>query len=298
MLAQCWAYPEKYQYVEHEGLLDWEYRWGLLKQKLLTSINADIICLQEVEEDKYNENFLPLLSECGYEGVMQPKEVGNAIFYRKSRFELQGVNPRSRAIIAKLKIVETSSEQGEGQVDSAVDECLYVANVHLEGSPYKNNERFNQISSLLKELKKMNSNRGGGSVDQQRVVICGDFNCNAQSGICKFLESGELAANYVDSLLMSHPYTSKDQVQPYRMNSTYSHTKDTMPFDFTHREKGKKSETLDFIYYTPSSLRFLGGSEAVTLSEWHDANENYLPNACQPSDHLPVAAFLGYGSAL
>lgn len=52
--------------------LDWNYRKAQILKQLLDS-SADIICLQEVDADSYDDYFLRNLSAETYKGVHQPK---------------------------------------------------------------------------------------------------------------------------------------------------------------------------------------------------------------------------------
>lgn len=52
--------------------LDWTYRKDLIRRQLVES-KADIICLQEVDMDNFNEWFMPELAVTSYKGIFQPK---------------------------------------------------------------------------------------------------------------------------------------------------------------------------------------------------------------------------------
>lgn len=80
--------------------LDWTYRSNLILQELIT-FSADVICLQEVEVEQFENLFVPELAKAGYEGIHQPKSRYNtmsdedrrfvdgcAIFWRSSKFQL------------------------------------------------------------------------------------------------------------------------------------------------------------------------------------------------------------------
>jgi CCR4-NOT transcription complex subunit 6 len=52
--------------------LTWEYRKDLIMNEI-TRYDADFLCLQEVDIAQYEDFFVPLLAEQGYEGVYWPK---------------------------------------------------------------------------------------------------------------------------------------------------------------------------------------------------------------------------------
>jgi len=105
ILAQLYTNNTIYPYCPFYAL-HWNYRkHNLLRE--ITTLNADIICLQEVQGNHFEEFFLPHLSEEGYDGIFKgktradfasrgagadPENVkkmdGCAIFYKKDRFAL------------------------------------------------------------------------------------------------------------------------------------------------------------------------------------------------------------------
>jgi endonuclease/exonuclease/phosphatase family metal-dependent hydrolase len=52
---------------------------------------------------------------------------------------------------------------------------LYVANVHLEGSPYRPSDRVSQMRSALQRMQQHQLESGLQPSDCS-VIICGDFN--------------------------------------------------------------------------------------------------------------------------
>ncbi|KAJ3021509.1 Glucose-repressible alcohol dehydrogenase transcriptional effector [Thoreauomyces humboldtii] len=72
ILAEKYATAQQYAYTP-SWALSWDYRKDLLLQDIL-NYNADIICLQEVQMDHYEDFFREQLSQLGgYEGVFYPK---------------------------------------------------------------------------------------------------------------------------------------------------------------------------------------------------------------------------------
>lgn len=52
--------------------LSWDNRKGLIRSQLIES-KADIICLQEVDMENFNEYFMPELAREEYKGAFYPK---------------------------------------------------------------------------------------------------------------------------------------------------------------------------------------------------------------------------------
>jgi CCR4-NOT transcription complex subunit 6 len=80
--------------------LTWDYRRKAIMDEI-KNYSADIICLQEVETEKFYNFFLPELTREGYEGIFAPKSRaktmndndrkhvdGSAIFFRKRKFTM------------------------------------------------------------------------------------------------------------------------------------------------------------------------------------------------------------------
>ena len=71
VLAESYALPERINYCPLWAL-QWEHRkHRFLKE--LTTYDPDIICLQEVENERFSSFFQPEMSSRGYNGVFRAK---------------------------------------------------------------------------------------------------------------------------------------------------------------------------------------------------------------------------------
>eukprot|EP00479_Gromia_sphaerica_P010633 TRINITY_DN494_c0_g1_i1.p1 TRINITY_DN494_c0_g1~~TRINITY_DN494_c0_g1_i1.p1 ORF type:complete len:217 (+),score=29.41 TRINITY_DN494_c0_g1_i1:498-1148(+) len=95
VLAEIYATQQLYPYCPLRAL-SWSYRRNNILREILT-YNADIICLQEVQANHYDNFFLPELARHDYEGIFKKKTRDNqierprrvdgcAIFYKKERW--------------------------------------------------------------------------------------------------------------------------------------------------------------------------------------------------------------------
>ncbi|TMW57302.1 hypothetical protein Poli38472_003227 [Pythium oligandrum] len=101
ILAEIYATRQMYPYCP-VWALNWSFRRELL-QRELQSYNADIICLQEVQDDHYKKFFYPMMAEWGYEGWylkktresmgLEGKVDGCAFFYKRNRFIMKEQYP-------------------------------------------------------------------------------------------------------------------------------------------------------------------------------------------------------------
>lgn len=57
---------------------------------IFVGYNADIICLQEVDDRLFENDFLPVMSQIGFDGELHTKgdtREGVACFYNKTKFK-------------------------------------------------------------------------------------------------------------------------------------------------------------------------------------------------------------------
>eukprot|EP00198_Chlamydomonas_reinhardtii_P001888 XP_001691224.1 predicted protein [Chlamydomonas reinhardtii] len=186
LLADVYATPKRYPYVRPEWLA-WPHRWAALQQQL-ASFGADVICLQEVEPARWQE-IVSSPALAGYTGLLQDRGRGsdaapvitNALLWRPDKLGLVWSESRSRALLAAFVFWD-----GVGQ-----QQLLYVANLHLEGSPYRPNDRISQTRSALQRLEAHQLSHGLSPGDAA-VVVCGDFNSGRHETVCSFLHRGRL----------------------------------------------------------------------------------------------------------
>ncbi|GFR52780.1 hypothetical protein Agub_g15395, partial [Astrephomene gubernaculifera] len=145
VLADHYCTPKRYPYVRQEWL-HWPHRWRVLQEQL-ASFGADIICLQEVEPSRW-QDFLASPALAGYSGIIQDRRgcdalIANAILYRPDKLQLVWRESRSRALLAAFVCWDGLGQQ----------QLLYVANLHLEGHPFRPNDRVSQARSALQRLE-------------------------------------------------------------------------------------------------------------------------------------------------
>mmetsp|Transcript_17965 Transcript_17965/g.26919 ORF Transcript_17965/g.26919 Transcript_17965/m.26919 type:complete len:510 (+) Transcript_17965:51-1580(+) len=96
----------------------WEYRKMLLQDTLAT-LNTDIVCLQEADEDTFESDFAVYMEQLGYDMVppssknKRDRDHGHtkpSIFFKKDKFMLHWHNPRSRTTLIALEIKSSSTK--------------------------------------------------------------------------------------------------------------------------------------------------------------------------------------------
>eukprot|EP00879_Flechtneria_rotunda_P023628 GHRR01024999.1.p1 GENE.GHRR01024999.1~~GHRR01024999.1.p1 ORF type:complete len:289 (+),score=78.40 GHRR01024999.1:83-949(+) len=206
------------------AILSWQYRWPLIQQ-LIRSWDADIATLQEVDV-LWLQDYLDFAAGAGYEAVHQDPKGKQAIcmtLYKPSKLKLWWQDARSRTLLAAFLFLDST----------AATQVIYVANCHLEGSPYKPQERLNQIRSTLNSLQRHQIAERLSPSDCH-VVIAGDLNSGQQEGVVKFLSQGWLPENYREPHLPHHVVLQEgggDISHPYFFADAYARH----PLPFTRK---------------------------------------------------------------
>ncbi|KAA0711544.1 Protein angel -like protein 1 [Triplophysa tibetana] len=191
------AHPELYTHCQEEMLM-WEYRFHLLLRELRAWM-PDILCLQEVQENHFQEQMFPVLIEMGYTCIYKrrtgSRTDGCALCYQSERFTQLSVNLLefyrsdcqllNRDNVGIVLLLQPITEQGEALSP------ICVANTHLLFNPRRGDVKLAQLAIVLAEIDKMikTCESQGRSCE---VVLCGDFNALPNSLLLKFITSGEL----------------------------------------------------------------------------------------------------------
>ncbi|GAB2266851.1 Carbon catabolite repressor protein 4 1 [Dionaea muscipula] len=239
ILADAYAINESYSYCP-----SWALSWPYRKQNLLREIvgyHADIICLQEVQSDHFEEFFSPELDKHGYQAIYKRKtsEVsqtvdGCATFFRRDRFThvkkyevefnkaaqslteavvhiAQKKNALNRLVkdnVALIVVLEAKFGH-QGGDNPGKRQLLCVANTHVNVHQDLKDVKLWQVHTLLKGLEKI-----AASADIP-MLVCGDFNSPPGSSPHALLAMGK-----VDPM---HPELSIDPLGILRPISKLSH---------------------------------------------------------------------------
>ncbi|KAK1306715.1 hypothetical protein QJS10_CPA10g00295 [Acorus calamus] len=204
ILSDVYATNELYSYCP-----SWALSWPYRRQNLLREIvgyHADILCLQEVQSDHFEEFFAPELDKHGYQALYKKKTAevyngspyaidGCATFFRRDRFShvkkyevefnkaaqslteaviptAQKKNALNRLLkdnIALIVVLEAKfSNQGADAPGKR--QLLCVANTHINVHHDLKDVKLWQVHTLLKGLEKI-----AVSADIP-MLVCGDFN--------------------------------------------------------------------------------------------------------------------------
>ncbi|WOK91809.1 carbon catabolite repressor protein [Canna indica] len=237
ILSDVYATSEAYSYCP-----TWALSWPYRRQNLLREIigyHADILCLQEVQNDHFEEYFAPELDKHGYQALYKKKtsEVyggnpntidGCATFFRRDRFShvkkyevefnkaaqsltdvaIQAGQKKvalSRLIkdnIALIVVLEAKFSN-HGSDNPGKRQLICVANTHVNVHHEHKDVKLWQVHTLLKGLEKI-----AVSADIP-MLVCGDFNSVPGSAPHALLANGKIEQLHpdlaVDPLGILHP---------------------------------------------------------------------------------------------
>ncbi|XP_072266391.1 protein angel homolog 2 [Pyxicephalus adspersus] len=155
-----------------------------------------ILCLQEVQEDHYQEQIKPSLEAlgyfCEYKSRTGNKPDGCAICFKSNKFNLMLVKPveyyrrdialLDRDNIGLLLMLEPKIRKKAPTI------C--VANTHLLYNPRRGDIKLTQLAILLAEITEVAQMQDGKLCP---IILCGDFNSVPDSPLLKFVKEGRLS---------------------------------------------------------------------------------------------------------
>ncbi|XP_029903605.1 protein angel homolog 2 [Myripristis murdjan] len=180
------------------AVLPWDYRLPHLLAEI-QHYNADIVCLQEVQENHYETQIKPALEalgyQCEYKKRTGKKPDGCAIVFKTSRLSLVSSNPveffrpgdalLDRDNVGLVLMLRPDAAAAAGRAEPSALVC--VANTHLLYNPRRGDVKLAQLAILLAEINRL-SRLPDGSANP--VVMCGDFNSTPWSPLYSFLTTG------------------------------------------------------------------------------------------------------------
>ncbi|XP_036681358.1 protein angel homolog 2 isoform X1 [Balaenoptera musculus] len=176
-------------------VLHWSFRFpNILKE--IKHFDADVLCLQEVQEDHYGTEIRPSLESLGYhcEYKMRTgrKPDGCAICFKHSKFSLLSVNPvefyrRDVPLLDRDNVGLVLLLQPK--IPSAASPAICVANTHLLYNPRRGDIKLTQLAMLLAEISSVAHQKDGSFCP---IVMCGDFNSVPGSPLYSFIKEGKL----------------------------------------------------------------------------------------------------------
>lgn len=204
ILSQQLLQDNSYLYGHcHPGVLPWSHRLPNLLAELRQH-DADILCLQEVQEDHYENQIKPALQalgyQCEYKKRTGSKPDGCAVVFKTSRLSLHSSNPveflrPGDALLDRDNVgLVLMLRPADG------DAVICVANTHLLYNPRRGDIKLAQLAILLAEIGRLSRPPGQPA---NPVVLCGDFNSTPRSPLYRFLTTGCLEYRGLQSSMVS-----------------------------------------------------------------------------------------------
>ena len=286
----------------------------------IIDVSPDVICLQEVQADHYEDHFYATMEQYGYAGVYKQKTRqsmglvgkvdGCALFWRKTKFHLvesysiefnelaqrqatqvMGLNPRSeegaaflnrlsKDNVAQLVVLEFVQPMRSSQINQ-----VCIANTHLYSNKDFPDVKLWQAWQLLQELETFILSRG----TQLPLMICGDFNSTPDTAVYDLLSRQTVHPGHPDVNVKTDdncPNVLPDAINithSFNLGSAYQTVMGDEPSvtNFTTNFKG----VLDYIWYSAQNLRPLSTAPIPDESVL-TRNGEALPSTEYSSDHI------------
>ncbi|XP_077341881.1 protein angel homolog 2 isoform X1 [Lithobates pipiens] len=174
--------------------LFWNYRLPNILREM-EEMNADILCLQEVQKDHYQEQIKPSLEALGYlcefKARTGSKPDGCAICFKSDKFNLILVKPveyfrRNITLLDRDNIGLLLMLQPKMEKEAPT---ICVANTHLLYNPRRGDIKLTQLAILLAEITEVAQMQDGKFCP---IILCGDFNSVPGSPLHRFIKEGRL----------------------------------------------------------------------------------------------------------
>ena len=290
-----------YPHVKNPAIIEWEKGRGEAVCRFLRTTNADVMCLQEVDQDLFEKNLRPFFSSIGYDSAIRSGEKRvsaweTAIVWRKSKFRVKFQEHRGSRTFSiglaeknekKVKASDDDGEEEEKEEDG--DATWVICSVHLEGHPSKGLARVKQLHKMLLRL----SRDYACNSDTMRLVVAGDFNSGANNDAPVFLSRGSLPAKgcvafdgrTVVRTDARHGWRMGSALQSFEGGPTYL----CLPSKYSDAAKRR---AVDHIFFCTKTLDLVSVRLPLSFvpNELKHFSRTGLPSRSNPSDHFAIGA--------
>lgn len=323
VLAEIYATQQQYPYTDFWAL-SWDYRFQNMLREILDA-NPDVICLQEIQADHYENHVYAAFSDAGYEGVYKQKTRqsmglagkvdGCALFWRRTTFHLVEsysiefnevaqrytsnmvgpshrsdeamlfVNRLSKDNIAQLVVLEFANQPLARAGQQRDAYQICIANTHLYSNKDFPDVKLWQAWQLLQELENFVLSRGSNLP----LVICGDFNSTPETAVYDLLVRQSVHPAHPDVNVANND--DVPNVLPDAMNITNSFQLGSAYQTVLGDEPWVTNYTqnfkgvLDYIWFSLSNLRPLAVAPIPDEKELTHHGDA-LPSTEYSSDHI------------
>lgn len=319
ILADCHLFKNDYSFT-HPDHLEPDYRLNKLMEEI-QFLDADIVCLQEVDPDFYQDQLLPHMKGHGYEGFHKKRtedffDEGEATFYRTSRFTLVDVSLHRVADLVEKEFVDGMDPSVVAAVRRYMDrsdvlvitrlQCnnsgqqITVGNIHVTWGEMKVPDvQSLQIACAIKEIV---SKAGAEAYPH---IICGDFNSEPFSPGYLMAKDGYLSdegtINKLQQLQNLQFPDGRTEALVNCLWSGFQHTSSSLKSVYLETQGVEPEITsynrvmcacVDYQFYSSSSLDAVGVLQ--TASKERIMETGGTPNCFFPSDHVSMKAVFSF----
>jgi len=174
-------------------------------------INADVVCLQEVSPQSFDEDFA-FMSDLGYDGVQMFKRgrFRPATFWKTSKCTLihEPIH-KDRTLLTCFQLTNPLNDDhlSEQPYSDAYIRNWHVLNCHLQAGP-EGKRRVRQIDDGVKSVFKLAKKLKEANPSSPLLVVCGDFNGESECGAIHYLEEGSVGPAFIED---GEPVSSKEK---------------------------------------------------------------------------------------
>lgn len=305
--------------------MNWPFRKKILLQEL-DDAQGDIICLQEVQSDHYDQHLNPYMQHLGYDGIYKAKSRdsmgpgvkvdGCATFWRKSKFIMTDqfcieFNDCARRVVTSLGLEDVECRKyfnrlNKDNIAQAVvlealtprssaptrmRQLICVVNTHLYSNHQRSDVKLWQTLTLISEIEQYIVSR------DIPLLLCGDFNSEPSSAVYEFLSDGAINQHHPEVEESDNLHILPDLHNighSLNLNSVMKGVLGSEPTfsNFTALFRG----TLDYIWHSPR-LRVLAVHGVPDEKDLCRDGEEGLPSCNYPSDHIMLCCDMALTSS-
>jgi len=278
-LAKSLCTRDSFPYASAEAL-EWEERKTALSDEVLFA-EADVIGMEEVDQESYEGHFRALLSAEGY---------GSAFSKKPSSHSRDGCLAAWREATFLQRAAATPLRYGDGNQlallvslqHRASGRRLLVAVTHLKAKLGFEEQRRQQAALLVEAL-------AARAADWDEAVVCGDFNDEPSSASYRLMASQ--AAVPLSSCYAAYPLAAEEaQAQPSTPGVRLTAGEAPLTTLKQRQPEAVTCRTIDYIW-TSSGLCVA----ALLALPWPPPSVPF-PSALYPSDHILIGAKLSFAS--
>ncbi|XP_042861994.1 2',5'-phosphodiesterase 12-like [Penaeus japonicus] len=291
--------------------IDLDYRKQLLIKELI-GYNADLVCLQELDERLFVRDLQPTLEREGLEGYYDAKggqvTEGCGIFFRKSKLrmvdhtriilsdELQS-NPLFEdwweKISSNVKLVERVVQRTTTLQISVLESIedpskqIVVGVTHLYFYPDADNIRLLQAGISMRLLQQVMSLCKTKHPEKDiSLLFCGDFNSTPEFGVYRFMKT-----QFIDTDDPDWSSMPEECVQGIQLSHDLEIDSACGCPEYTNYTVGFNG-CLDYIFYQNDKFSV---KQVIPMPTHEEVTEHIaLPSVTFPSDHIALVADLEY----